>query len=128
MQATSLSLQDGANPAVSVTFAPEQVTPTLSSFADRTSGIPAQFRRVKVSTHFAKGTSLVNRSQLSVEIPVAVVVNGVPTIDRILRANVELILPSKSTDAERKDLYAFILNAMQNSVVRPALRDLDPLY
>lgn len=127
-QAANIVLNDGQATPVAVTFSPESVTPALSSFADRTAGVASGFRRLKVSNAFAAGKSVVNRSKYSVEYPVTTTVNGVTTVAYVLRANLELILPDGSTDAERKNLYAFMANGLANALVRGALRDLDPLY
>lgn len=127
-QAASLVISDGAATPVAITFAPESVTPALSIFADRLTGISSAFRRIKVANAFASGKSVVNRSKLSVEYPVTSSVNGVTSVAYTLRANVDIILPDGSTDQQRKDLYAFLANALSNTLVRGALRDLDPLY
>lgn len=127
-QAAAIVINDGQATPVATTFAPEQVTPVLSTFADRASGVAASFRRLKVSTAFANSKSKVNRAKLSVEIPVASVVNGVTTVAYTLRANLDIILPDGATDAQRKDLLAFLKNSLANALVQGALRDLDPLY
>lgn len=127
-QAASLVINDGATTPVAVTFSPESVTPALSSFADRLLGIASAFRRIRISNQFASGKSVVNRSKLTVEYPVTSTVNGVTVVMYTLRANLDFIFPDGSTDQQRKDLYAFVLNGMSNTLVRGALRDLDPLY
>lgn len=127
-QAAALVVNDGQATPVAVTFSPESVTPGLSSFADRASGISIGFRRVKVSNAFASGKSVVNRSKLSVEMPITTTVSGVTTVGFTLRANLEFILPDGCTDAQRKDLFAFVKNGLSNALLIGALRDLDPLY
>lgn len=127
-QASAIVINDGQATPVATTFSPESVTPALSSFADRLSGIAMLFRKVSISTTFAKGKSTVNKARMDITIPVGVTVNGQQAVARILRAKVELILPDGSTDAERKDLYAFTRNALANTLVQGAMRDLDPLY
>lgn len=127
-QAAAITLNDGQATPVAVTFNPESVTPALSSFADRSSGIAIGFRKVKVSNTFASGKSTVNRAKMTVEVPVLQTVDGVQVVAYTMRANLEFLLPDGSTDANRKDVYAFVLNALSNSLVRGALRDLDPLY
>lgn len=127
-QAAALVINDGQATPVATTFNPESVTPALSSFADRASGVAAAFRRIKISNSFANGKSKVNRARLSVEIPITSLVNGVTTVGMTLRANLDLIHPDGATDAQRKDLYAFLKNSLANSLIQGALRDLDPLY
>jgi hypothetical protein len=127
-QATSIVLNDGQATPVAVTFAPESVTPALSSFADRSAGVSLGFRRLKVSNSFASSKSVINRARLDVELPVTQTVNGIVSQAMVLRAKLELLLPDGCTDQNRKDLFAFVKNSLSNALVLGALRDLDPLY
>jgi len=123
-QATSVVLADGAS--VNVTFTPESVTPALTGFVDRSSGVAVRFRRLTVRYNTnAKGVT----TGLKVALPIyGVLPSGADGIIRTLRGTVELELPDGCTDAERKDLYAFVSNGLSNALVRGALRDFDPLY
>lgn len=127
-QAAALVINDGQATPVATTFAPESVTPGLSSFADRSAGIALGFRRVTVSNTMANGKSTVNKARFSVAVPVTQVISGVTTVAYTLRANLDIILPDGATDAQRKDLYAFLKNGLSNTLIQGALRDLDPLY
>lgn len=126
-QAASITLADGQATPVNVTFNPESVTPALSVFADRTAGTSSGFRRLKIRNKFA-GPNGANRAQFDVEYPVLEVVSGVSVLTRTLRAKIELILPDGCTDAERKNLYAFVRNGLANTLIQGAMRDYDPLY
>lgn len=127
-QATSIAIQNGAVPPVMVTFSPESVTPQLARFADRTAGTANAFQRLTLAAAFAGGAKTVNKTSLAFELPVVSVVNNAATVQRTLRAKLELTIPDGATDAERKDLYAFVKNAMANTSVLATLRDLDPQY
>lgn len=127
-QAAAIVINDGQATPVATTFSPEQVSPALSSFADRATGTALSFRRLKVSTTFASSKSKVNRSKFSLELPIVAVISTVPTLISTMRANVDIIIPDGATDAQRKDLYAFLRNALANTLVQSAMRDLDPLY
>lgn len=127
-QAAAITLNDGQATPVAVTFNPESVTPALSTFADRTSGIALGFRRLRFRNTFAKGNSSVNRAVFEVEYPVVATVNGVATLSYTLRGKVECILPDGTTDAERKNLFAFLKNGLANAAITGQLRDLDPMY
>lgn len=126
--AAAITINDGQATPVAVTFSPESVTSDVSSFADRTAGVAIGFRRLNVSNKFAKGTSKVNRAKMTIDYPVTALVNGVTTVAYTLRASVDVILPDQATDAERKNLYAFVRNGLAHAQVQGALRDLDPLY
>lgn len=128
-QATSVVLKDGQTTPVNVTFSPERITPDLSVFTDRGTPAAIGYRRVKLSNRFAGGKSVVNRANMDIEYPV-LATDALGNISRayVLRASVQLILPDRATDQERKNLYAFLLSALQETTLRGALRDLDPLY
>lgn len=127
-QAANIVINDGQATPVALTFAPEAVAPARSSFAERTAGVALGFIRLVVSNTFATGKSTVNRARLSVEYPITTSVAGVTTVAYTLRANVELILPDGATDAQRKNLFAFTKNALGNTLIQGAMRDLDPIY
>jgi len=124
-----ITVNNGAATPVAITFNPEvQGVDGSYSFVDRTSGVAIGYRRLTVTSKFAKGSALVNRSKLALEIPVTSLVNGITTQAYVIRGTLDLILPVQCTDAERKDAFAFITNALSNTLVRGALRDLDPIY
>lgn len=127
-QASPLTIADGQATPVNQTFAVEQATPALSSFADRASGVAAGFRRILISNKFATSKSPVNRTKLTLACPVLQTVNGVSTIAYTARAQLEFILPDQATDGDRKNIFAFVKNALANTSVQSALRDLDPMY
>lgn len=123
-----ITINDGQATPVAVTFNPENQTTGNFSFVDRTAGVAIGFRRISISNKFAQGGALVNRAKYAVEYPITTTVNGVTSQAYVLRANVDVILPVASTDADRKNLFAFLTNGLQNTLVRGAVRDLDPLY
>lgn len=123
-----ITINDGQATPVAVTFNPENQTPGAFSFVDRTAGVAIGYRRLNVSNKFATGATAVNRAKFAVEYPVTSTVNGITQQAYVLRANVDVILPVACTDAERKNLYAFLANGLAHALVRGAVRDLDPLY
>lgn len=127
-QASNLVIADGQATPVNTTFAVEQATPALSSFADRGVGTAAGFRRIKVGNRFASAKSPINRSMMTLEMPTLQIVNGISSVAYVTRAKVEFLFPDTATDADRKNAYAFVKNALGNSSVQGALRDLDPFY
>jgi hypothetical protein len=100
----------------------------MSAFADRSAGVAIGFRRLTVSNKFASGASKVNRAKYAVEYPVTTTVNGITTAAYTLRATVDVILPDGATVAERNNLFAFLQNGLSNTLIKGALRDLDPLF
>lgn len=127
-QATSLVIADGQATPVNVTFSPESVTPSLSRFVDRTSGVASKFRRLNVRFNMPTAKKP-GQEELAISVPVwGTLPSGAQGVVYTLRSRLILELPDGCTDAERKDLYAFTTNAMSNALVRGSMRDLDPLY
>lgn len=124
-----IAVNNGAATPVAITFNPEaQDTSGTYSFVDRTAGVSVGFKRLSINSKFARGTARVNRAKLTLEMPVTTTVAGVTTQAYVIRGSLDLIFPIEATDAERKDAYAFMQNALSNTLVRGALRDLDPVY
>lgn len=127
----AITLADGQTTPANIAFNPESITPALSTFVDRSSGIAVSYRRLSVRTEPNKGTvgNRFQRNQFSVSYPVyGVLASGASGVKYTLRANISIDLPEGCTDAERKDLYAFAKNGLANALVTGALRDYDPMY
>lgn len=127
MAATAnIVIADGQTTPQNVTFAPERASPELSSFVDRSSGVSFRFRRLSVRNQAANGKMKTN---LQLSLPIfGTLPSGSQGIVYTLRAKLDIELPDGCTDAERKDLYALFKNSLDNTLVRGALRDLDPIY
>lgn len=127
-QASTIVIADGQATPVNVTFSPESVTPALSRFVDRTTGVASKFRRLNVRFNMPTSKKP-GMQEATVSLPIfGTLPSGAQGIMYTLRSRVVLELPDGCTDAERKDLYALTINAMNNALVRGSLRDLDPLY
>lgn len=130
-QASNITIKNGASTPVDKIFSVMKISPEQSVFADRSSGVPQAFPTLSVGLKLASGNSSeVNKSHLAIALPImGLDSGGNAVVLRILRAKVEYILPNGSTDAERKDLDAFVRNALaQTGQIQPNMRDLDPLY
>lgn len=127
-QAAAVVINDGQATPVATTFNPAEVTPANSIFEDRSAGMSLGFRTMRVTYSRPTNTRPTTRASLEVVTPVTQLVGGVTSVAFTGRAKLEFILPNGMTDAQRKDLYAFVVNALSNTLVRGALRDLDPLY
>lgn len=125
-QAAAIVLADGQPTPVNVTFNPERVTPEVSVFADRTTGVSVKYPRL--SLRFAQsGTKVL--AGFNVSYPVwGTLPSGAEGVLRTLRAKVSYELPDGCTDAERKNLHAFTKNGLAQTLIQGLMRDLDPLY
>lgn len=126
-----ITLADGQTTPVNVAFYPEEIAPKLSTFVDRTSGVSTLYRRLSIRNEKSHGTRD-NRFQRNISAfscPVSgTLPSGATGVIRTLRATVIFDLPDGCLDSERKDLFAFVKNAMSNAYVIGAMRDYDPLY
>lgn len=123
-----LSINNGAATPVAKSFAPEQVSPQLSTFTERSAASSSGFMRLSVSLSPASGKRATNRINIDFDYPVVSVVNGVNTVAYVGRFKGYFVMPDTMTSAERADLAAFVANALDNTQVRAVIKDLDPLY
>lgn len=125
--AANIVINDGATTPAAVTFTPVGSDGKNIMFYDRSSGILAAFRKLRLGYSAANKQRPTTRTDFSVELPVTAIVGGATQVLRTLRADVSVVLPDGCTDAERKDLYAFLYNGLNNALVRGTLRDHDPI-
>lgn len=123
-----LSINNGAATPVAKSFAPERVDPALSTFTERTAGVSAGFVRLGVGFSPASAKRSTNRIEVSLDLPVLNTNNGVSTVAYVGRFKGYFVVPDTMTAAERADLVAYVANALDNSLVRGVIKDLDPLY
>lgn len=123
-----LTINNGAATPVAKSFAPEQVSPVLSTFTERSAASSVGFIRLGVSLSPASGKRATNRVNIDLDLPVMATVNGVNTLAYTLRFKGYFIIPDQATSAERADLAAFVANALDNAQIRAVVKDLDPMY
>lgn len=127
-QAAAINVNDGQATPVAVSFTPESVTPALTRFVDRATGIAAKFRRINVRFNMPTSKKA-GVQEVATSIPVwGTLPSGAQGVVYTLRARTIYELPDGCTDAERKDLFAIHNNAQNNTLIRGSVRDLDPMY
>lgn len=124
----ALTINNGAATPVAKTFSPERVSPELSTFTERSSGVSAGFTRLGVQFSPASSKRATNRIDVSLDLPVLQTISGVSTVAYVGRFKGYFIVPNVMTPAERADLTAYVANALNNAQVRGVIKDLDPLY
>lgn len=122
----NIVLNDGLATPVAHTFAPVTIDQNgVAKWADRSGGISVGF---PVISYGLKNPSTGSRSyKLTAKViyPVleqtspstATGIQPAPTVAYNLIANVELVLPERSTLADRKNLIAFVRNYLANAAV-----------
>jgi len=127
-QAANIVLADGQATPVNRTFSVEDVKSGIATFVDRSTGMASRFARLTLRWATPQPNKAAKESFL-VSMPVyGVLPSGAQGVIYTPRFRVEVELPDGCTDAERKDLYAFGINGLQNTLVRGSLRDYDFPY
>lgn len=124
----SLAINNGAATPVAKSFAPERVSPELSTFVERTSPMTAGYLRLSVAYSPASSKRSTNRIDVKFDYPVMQTVNGVSAVAYVGRFVGYFVVPDVMTAAERADLAAFVANSFDNTQIRALLKDMDPLY
>ena len=133
----SLTLADGQSTPVNHTFAPVGIDANLvAKWVDRSSGIALGFPQVSFSLREPSKTSRNYRLTAKVILPVLEVtspststgIQPAPTLAYSLLANVDIVLPERSTAAQRADLAAYMKNYLANAVITNAIASFEAVY
>lgn len=124
-QAANIVLNDGAGTPVAVTFTPLKASPDLTVWKDRRLAKLIYWPEVSVSTSLPSTKRNSTRSELRVAIPVVDAVTGLVT--DTIRGICTFTLPQNAASSDINNAYAFTANALANTLVKAALRDIDPI-
>lgn len=121
-------INDGATTPVAKTFSVKKTVGTLSMWEERSSGIPVAYTKLQSET---KDSDTVRRVKLAIALPVLETVSGVnaqgytpaASVAFTVRANVEYILPQRCSLQNRKDINAFIKNALAHATFQTVIQD-----
>lgn len=100
-------------------------TDVSARWVEKSAGIYAGFLQL---TSLVRRTS--NRStkvQVKVSLP-ALSTDGTNTLIHTSIATVEVTLPDTMTTQERKDIRAYVANALDNAIIKSSIEDLSPAY
>lgn len=133
----ALTLLDGQGTPVSHTFSPVNIDQAgVAKWADRSGGIALGFPVVTFLLRQPSKTSRNYKLTAKVVLPVLEVtspstssgIQPAPTLAYNLTANVDMVLPERSTAAQRADLLAYLKNALANAVVTAAVNTFESVY
>ena len=119
-------INDGQSTPVAHTFAPVTIDAQgVAKWADRATGISVGFPGLSYSLKNPSGQSRSYKMTAKVTLPVleqtspstATGIQPAPTVAYNCIANIELVLPERSTLADRKNLIAFVRNYLANAAV-----------
>lgn len=133
----AVTLADGQATPVNHTFAPVNIDATgVAKYADRSTGISVGFPTVSFSIKQPTKASPSYKVTAKVTLPVleqtspstATGIQPAPTLAYNLLASVDMVLPERSTLAQRKDLLAYFRNYMAHAVITAAVNDYEAVY
>lgn len=122
----ALTIADGA--AANKTFAPVQVSPGFSEFAEKTAGISAGYYLLDFLFSPANGQRATTRVDVNLKMPQIQTINGVSSVASTGLFKGYFVIPDTWTTALRKDMRAFVANALDVAIVKAIVEDLDPMY
>jgi hypothetical protein len=132
-----MTLADGQATPANHTFAPVGIDQaSVAKWADRSGGIALGFPAVSFSLRSPSKTSRNFRLTAKVVTPVLEVtspststgIQPAPTLAYNLVANVDIVLPERSTVAQRKDLIAFLKNYLATTTIQNAVENFEQVY
>lgn len=122
----NIVINDGQATPASHTFAPVTIDAQgVAKWADRSGGISVGFPALSYSLKSPSGNSKSYKMTAKVTLPVleqtspstSTGIQPAPTVAYNLIANVELVLPERSTLQDRKNLLAYMRNYLANATV-----------
>lgn len=129
-----LTINDGQATPVAHTFKARRITPEgVARYQDISSGIAIGFPTIEVSNREPLKNSPNYRVKVKAILPVLETISGnthagivaAPQKAYDLIADMEFILPARSTLAVRKDLLAYVKNCLAHATMTSVLQDLD---
>lgn len=133
----ALTLNDGATTPVAHTFNPVSIDSVgVAKWADRVGGIALGFPMVSFALRSPSKTSRNYKLTAKVWTPILEVtspstatgIQPAPTKAYDILATIEIVLPERSTVAERKNLIAYLKNFLANAVITSAVENLETVY
>lgn len=135
----ALTLADGAATPVNHTFGPSTQKDGIQRYYDRVTGIAVGFPAVTLSLREPTQKNSAQRNyRYTAKVSVPTLEQSSPSTSSGFQpaptkayeciANVEFVIPERSTDAERKNLLAYVKNLLANAVVTAGVITLEPVY
>lgn len=122
---TSLSINDGSATPVAITFTTVKASPALSVFKDKRLSKVSYWPEISLSSDIPTSSAAVRKPELRVAYPIVDPVTG--RVTDVMRARVPMDIPMSASQTDINHFYAFVMNAVANTVVKAAVRDLDTI-
>lgn len=134
----ALLLANGETTPVSKTYDPVNIKNDVAQWADRSSGIAIGFPVVTFSMRQPTNPKGARNYRMVTKVVIPVLeqtspstatgIQPAPTKAYDLIANIEMVLPERSTPAQRKDLAAFSRNLLASTVITAAIANFENVY
>lgn len=121
----SIAIDDGQSTPVTHTFNPTSTNPPIYQ-EDGNAAVPVIGQSgIQLSLKRVQGGDAINRAKITLRIPVLETTSGSsyagyeapPAVAYYLQANVEVMLPNRSTGDQRKDLRVMVANLLADSQI-----------
>lgn len=126
----ALTINDGQTVPVSHTFSPQtsQTNDSPAVWLDRSPTIPAGYKQISLEVLPPSGNRTVHRASLGFKDPKVATVDSVDTVVRFNSGSIVINIHPDSTLQERKDILAYMANALDEPDVVSAVLNLEPAY
>lgn len=110
------------------TFAPVDATGGTAELADRSATLPAAWKIMRISVVKPQGKNGSHQVVVEIEDPTSATIDGVDTVVRTQKAKVFFYLSQQGLLAERKNLQAFVKNALGHATLTSVIENIEPIY
>lgn len=131
----SITINDGATTPLAHVFGPVTITRdgVEAQFADRAAGIPLGYNDLSIAVREPTANGTVFKHSVVLEMPVLEAATGpnaqgftpAPQLAFTCTARVEMLLPTRSSVQNRKDLHTLIANLFANANFKSSIENLE---
>jgi len=126
--AANIVINDGQGSPAAHTFVPARKDGMKVDYDERTTPhTPAGFYTIAISSTAPQSKSPVVRCKISLAMPLESYdsVTGLYSYPTTARFNIDVLVPTSATSAQRADVYAYLKNLMAHATVQSLIKDLD---
>lgn len=134
----TITINDGQAAPVAHTFTARRIDQSVAKWQDISSGIAVGFPTITASLRepVRGGKNSIYKANVKIVLPVLEVVNSstysgitpAPTKAYDVIANFEVLMPERSTLADRKNIHAYVVNALNQVDLKSMIVDLNMVY
>jgi len=129
--ATTITIADGQSTPQDHDFVPARKNGNSVVWEERsTAHTPLGFYTIAMSQGPATSTSPVTRAKVSLVVPLEAQdsVTGIYSYEKVMRANVEVIIPTTAVSLDRDNVSAYLRNLLNDATFRSMVEDNDPPF